>query len=178
LTGCANSQLKWNHLKSDVQETLQLRFIACCELIDGKSFSNNLHSLQKMGAKWYDLLTPGLQTEILKSLVKLPASLDPQQRSMCIYSLGSLGVVFSDCDFETQKVIVDVAKRVFNSKITGHVGHSSLFGQQQSNLFIGLALMGFKRSNMDAILIKAINHSLQYNLGFGDPQQVPNTIHS
>jgi acyl-[acyl carrier protein]--UDP-N-acetylglucosamine O-acyltransferase len=130
-----------------------------------------------MGAKWADLHVD-LQKELLKALVKLSPSLNAQDRSMCIYSLGSLGVVYSDCDIETQKVIGEISMRVFNLKISEHVGHFSFFAQQQSNVFIGLTLMGLKRSNMDATMIQAINHSLQYNLGFGNPQQLPNTIHS
>ena len=132
-----------------------------------------------MGVKWNSDLFVDLQNEIMHSLSKLWTTFDPQQRSMCIYSLGSLGLVFSDCDTETQKVIGDISKRVFNSKITEHVWQSRLFAQQQSNTFIGLTLVGLKRSNMDTTMIQAIDHSLQFNLGsFGNPQQVPNTIHS
>jgi hypothetical protein len=146
--------------------------------LDGRALSNNLHSLHKIGAKWADLHVD-LQKELLKTLVKLSPSLNAQDRSMCIYSLGSLGVVFSDCDIETQKVIGDISMRVFNSKISEHVGQSQHFAQHQSNTLIGLTLMGLKRSNMDTTLIQAIHRSLQYNLGgFENPQQVPNTIHS
>jgi hypothetical protein len=39
--------------------------------------------------------------------------------------------------------------------------------------------MGLKRNDVDITLIQAINHSLQFNLGgFGNPQHLPNTIHS
>jgi hypothetical protein len=177
LSGCANAQLKWGHLDSEIQIILQNRLLVGASSFNGRQLSNNLHSLQKMGVKWSDLFVD-LQNEFLRSLSKLRNTLDPQQRSICIYSLGSLGVVFGNCDVETQTVIGEISMRVFNSKISEHVKHSSFFAQDQSNTFIGLTLMGLKYSAMDAALIQAIDHSLQYNLGFGDPQQVPNTIHS
>jgi hypothetical protein len=69
--------------------------------------------------------------------------------------------------------------RVFNSKITEFVGDlAPVLPQHQSNVFIGLTLMGVKCGDIGAIWIQAINHSLQYNLGFGNAQQMSNIIHS
>jgi hypothetical protein len=176
LTGCANAHLKWNHLDSESQLSLQMRLLFGLESLPGREFANNLHSLQKMGAKLSDLHVD-LQTEVMKTLMQID-DFNAQHRSMCIYSLGSLGLVFSECDLETQSAISEIARKTFNSKIDKHVGQSSQFTQQQSNTFIGLTLMGVKRSEMDASLIRTIDHSLQFNLGYGNPQQLPNTIHS
>jgi hypothetical protein len=131
-----------------------------------------------MGVNWNSDLFVDLQNEIFNSLHNLFKLFNAQERSMCIYSLGSLGVVFSDCEIETQKVIGEISMRVFNSKISKLVGDSPVLPQHQSNTFIGLTLMGLKRSIMGTTMIQAIDHSLKYNLGFGNPQQVPNTIHS
>ena len=144
---------------------------------DGRALSYNLHLLQKMGAKWSDLFD--LQNAILLSLSDLSVSLDAVQCAMCIYSLGKLGLEYNKCDDETQIAICDISKRILNSKISEQVGHSTVLPQHQSNIFIGLNLMGLKCNDVDITLIQAINHSLQFNLGgFGSPQQLPNTVHS
>jgi hypothetical protein len=179
LTGCANAQLNWSLLESEMQIILQTRLLVGASSFDGRQLSNNLHSLQKMGVNWNSDLFVDLQNEMFNSLHNVFKLFNAQERSMCIYSLGSLGLVFSECDSKTQKVIGDISKSVFNSKISEHVGQSQHFAQHQSNTFIGLTLMGLKRCNMGPTMIQAINHSLQYNLGgFGNTQQVPNTIHS
>jgi hypothetical protein len=171
LTAFAKVHFKWNHLTSSQQSELLGLISVKAGVLNGRALVNCLHSLSKMDVKWSDFCSSDLQTKFLNRLVVVSPSFVNQTSSMCVYSLGNMGLDFTGCCDVVHSKLFDIAFKLFTST-------EIETGQHISNVLIGLSSGCVERRDLSAWFVVKMMDCLEHNAHLLSDQQLANSVNS